>query len=95
MADSNNQDKAQFGPVVTAYMELLREHGEDAVNDMARDNFMGHMAWIEAQPKHVVDWEEFKKVPQRLLSAKQLDQLAEERKAKHMERLRGKNKGGK
>ena len=62
MADSNNQDTAQFGSVVTAYMELLREHGEEAVQDMTIDAYNKRMAEIEATPKHVVDWEEFKKI---------------------------------
>ena len=62
MADSNNQDTAQFGSVVTAHMELLREHGEEAVQDMAIDAYNKRMAEINAYPKKVVDWEEFKKI---------------------------------
>lgn len=62
MADSKNQDKAHFGSIIQAYMELLREHGEEAVNDMARDAYNKHIEWINAQPKYVINWEEFKKI---------------------------------
>ena len=62
MADSKNQDKAHFGSIIQAYMKLLREHGEEAVHDMDRDAYNKRMAEIEATPKHVVDWEEFKKI---------------------------------
>ena len=62
MSEINNQDKAEFGPIITAYLKLLHDCEEEAVQDMLTDAYNKRIAEINAVPKHVIDWEEFKKV---------------------------------
>ena len=64
MPELNDQDKAKFGPVVTAYMKLLHDYGEDAVQDMAIDAHNKRMTEIGVTPttNSAYYWEQFKKI---------------------------------
>ena len=56
------QDKAQFGTLITGYLKLINELGEDKVDELAKKASENMLAKMKAVKPVVVDWELLKEI---------------------------------
>ena len=61
------QDKAQFGSLIGAYLKVLNELGEEKVEELTKQAYENMIAKIKSVKPVVVDWEQLKAiVPERM-----------------------------